>query len=292
MQPNAITLFAISLFLVFTCSCSKESLIPKVQTDKVEKVTYHSAVVIGKISEQGVLKVFSKGVVYSESPSPTLDNADVVISNHEDGQIIALLLLSPETTYFARTFATNDEGTGYGKEISFTTKEGGPAIGSKMGGGVVAYVYKPHEKGYVAGEFHGIIAAEQDTGKARFGCSGIQIITSKEIGAGITNMEVLTSSCNQDGTIGSLFLNFSLKGFSDWHIPSVDELEILYENKELIGGFKEEHYWSSSSSDLESGKPSRPYYNKLAHSRNFRNTYRSAPILRNNQANIRPVRYF
>ena len=31
-----------------------------------------------------------------------------------------------------------------------------------------------------------------------------------------------------------------------WRLPSLKELEIVYKNRIQIGGFEEDHYWSSS----------------------------------------------
>jgi hypothetical protein len=37
-----------------------------------------------------------------------------------------------------------------------------------------------------------------------------------------------------------------LNGFDDWYLPSLDELNKLYLSKDLIGGFTDGDYWSSS----------------------------------------------
>lgn len=39
-------------------------------------------------------------------------------------------------------------------------------------------------------------------------------------------------------------------GYSDWYLPSVNELNVLYENQEEIGGFTSmARYWSSTADD-------------------------------------------
>ena len=44
--------------------------------------------------------------------------------------------------------------------------------------------------------------------------------------------------------------NLVLNGFSDWHLPTKEELNQLYLNKEKVGGFAfDDYYWSSTVSD-------------------------------------------
>ncbi len=36
----------------------------------------------------------------------------------------------------------------------------------------------------------------------------------------------------------------NISGEENWHIPSKDEMTLLFENKDKIGGFKEDIYWT------------------------------------------------
>jgi hypothetical protein len=50
-----------------------------------------------------------------------------------------------------------------------------------------------------------------------------------------------------------------LGGYSDWYLPSKDELNKLYINRVAIGGFANNAYWSSTENDsLDAWKQSFP----------------------------------
>ena len=40
--------------------------------------------------------------------------------------------------------------------------------------------------------------------------------------------------------------NSNVGGFTDWRMPTLPELRILYQNKTQIGGFFDDYYWSST----------------------------------------------
>ena len=42
---------------------------------------------------------------------------------------------------------------------------------------------------------------------------------------------------------------YSLNGYTDWYLPSLDELNQLFINRGVVGGFVDGYYWSSSEYD-------------------------------------------
>jgi hypothetical protein len=101
---------------------------------------------------------------------------------------------------------------------------------------------------------HGMEAAPGDQSVGiQWGCYGTYVKgTSTAFGKGNANTNVITAKCGT-GIAALTAANYSLNGFSDWFLPSKAELNTLYNNKKVVGGFVQTYYWSSSSNnDLQS----------------------------------------
>ena len=69
--------------------------------------------------------------------------------------------------------------------------------------------------------------------------------TGTAIGTGIDNTNAIISLC-PTGNAASIAADYSVNGFSDWYLPSKDELELLKAQKTVVGGFADSGYWTSS----------------------------------------------
>jgi hypothetical protein len=69
--------------------------------------------------------------------------------------------------------------------------------------------------------------------------------TGTAIGTGIDNTNSIISLC-PTGNAASIAADYSLNGFSDWYLPSKEELEQLQAQKAVVRGFANAGYWSSS----------------------------------------------
>jgi uncharacterized protein (TIGR02145 family) len=119
-KKTILLMSLLNLFLILFLSCKKEE-VPTLSTVDVSSITQTSAVCGGEISSPGSSDIMEKGVCWSTSIEPTIQD-----SKTSDGTGIAsytsnIIGLEPKTTYFVRAYATNSFGTGYGSSKSFTT---------------------------------------------------------------------------------------------------------------------------------------------------------------------------
>jgi Protein of unknown function (DUF1566) len=86
-------------------------------------------------------------------------------------------------------------------------------IGEKYGGGIVFYI--------TPDALHGLVAETKDQGNYDWWAAQDSI-----------------SIVETHSTAG--------KNFTDWRVPTIYELNLLYDQRTVVGGFKESAYWSST----------------------------------------------
>jgi len=103
--------------------------LPGVSTVSSESVNGNSAVINGKIDDNGGSTLTSYGFAYAESPNPTIDGFKIEVGTDGEGEYNGKITdLKPSTKYYVKAYATNGNGTSYGDQIDFTTTDGLPKV--------------------------------------------------------------------------------------------------------------------------------------------------------------------
>jgi Tol biopolymer transport system component len=95
--------------------------IPAITTDTISNITDSTATCGGNISSDGGLAVSARGVCWSTSENPTIDDNKTTDGNGTGRFTSNLADMTSNTIYYLRAYATNNLGTGYGEQVSFKT---------------------------------------------------------------------------------------------------------------------------------------------------------------------------
>ena len=118
--------------------------------------------------------------------------------------------------------------------------------GEQVHGGIVFYVDETGQ--------HGLVAAMEDLeGFYQWGCHGTSIsgADGQAIGTGYQNTLDIVEGCSEN-TAAFNALNSTAEGYTDWYLPSKNELIEMYMTigngspEGNIGDFSNSYYWSSS----------------------------------------------
>lgn len=118
-------IFTLFILSVLTWSCDKEvdpKLLPVLTTTEVIKMTEATAYSGGNITSDAGSNVTSRGVCWSESPNPTIDDKKTIDAAGTGVFESRIVGLNPNTTYYVRAYAANKKGVAYGLQVTFKTK--------------------------------------------------------------------------------------------------------------------------------------------------------------------------
>jgi hypothetical protein len=136
-----------------------------------------------------------------------------------------------------------------------------PIVGDFYQGCVVFYIFVDGDTDYIAGQTHGLIAAVADQSSGIRWHNGSDVTTgatATAVGKGVENTNFIITA---QGTgllhAAGLARAYTGGGFTDWFLPSKDELNKMYTNRAMINttasaysgsNFVTSTYWTSTES--------------------------------------------
>jgi hypothetical protein len=107
---------------LFSTGCKKDKNLPVISTTAVSDIYLANATGGGTITDDGGSAITGRGVCWSTSQNPTINDYIAVDHTGNDNFEVAIPSLQWATTYYVRAYATNSDGTAYGESVSFTTR--------------------------------------------------------------------------------------------------------------------------------------------------------------------------
>jgi hypothetical protein len=271
--------FLIITIIIIAGSCSRDEIIiftPVGVTEAATNITENSAILNGMVNSYGgstkVSFVYYEDSIQNESkiveanPGTVTGDKFVKVSAEIAG-------LSPGTTYLYRlslswwwVIPTEIE--------AFATNHPPDQI---YQGGIKFYVDNTGQ--------HGLIAAPNDQSIGIEWSYGSFILTNAigtAIGTGKANTSTIVTTIGVGSYAAKICDDLVLNGYDDWFLPSKDELDTLYKQRNMVGGFAHSYYWSSSESSASS-----------AWTQDFMSGIQdSGPTKLSNDLNVRAIRAF
>lgn len=253
----------------------------------------------GTLTGNTILPGSTGQLTYTSSNSPAggpftivyLPNggSNITVNNISSTVAFNVALGTPTSTTSYTLISVTDESTNSSTDFSGTTAtiNYNPiyTIGQSALGGKIAYILQEGDFGYDPNVQHGLVATAADisTG-AEWGCVSTDISGVGEvlvIGTGNQNTIKIMAGCPTAGIAARLCGDLVEGGYSDWYLPSHEELNKLYENRVAFNGFANAMYWSSTQA-----------YNIFALAIDFNDYQAHGCITKDTPARVRAIRAF
>jgi hypothetical protein len=113
----------ISLFFIGCKKGGDDSppVMASISTTAVTAITHTNAMGGGSITSPGTGPILDMGLVWHTAPNPNMSHIVASAGNMNNTFSHLLPGLQPGTTYYVRAYVTNNAGTAYGNEVSFST---------------------------------------------------------------------------------------------------------------------------------------------------------------------------
>jgi len=180
-----------------------------------------------------------RGICFSTSQNPTIENEKIPDVTFGSGTFnitltnpVVRYFVSPGTTYYLKSFVKINNRYYYGNQVSFKT--------AGYIGGSGGYVF--FDKGEITNGWRYLEAATSEliyNNDVNWlfnwnNCNSTTFLPglSNDIGTGAENTTIIRNNCNFTRNAATMARFTSLNGKSDWFLPSIEELKLLYTLKE------------------------------------------------------------
>ena len=111
-------------------------------------------------------------------------------------------------------------------------------IGKRFGGGIIFWLNKTKDRG--------LIADTVDLRPAQWWNGTITTLVGTTESGRSNTQKIVTAQGTSRNYAALECANSNRSGFTDWFLPSKEELNRLFKQKNVVGGFASNDYWSSS----------------------------------------------
>jgi uncharacterized protein (TIGR02145 family) len=217
-------------------------------TSSISNVTSYTATCGGNITFDGGADITERGICWNTATNPTISN-NKITSGTGTGNFTATI---PDVvhgyTYYVRAYAKNSAGISYGNQLQFRNI----AIGDTYNGGVIFYINPTG--------LNGLVCNTNSSPSLNWGSNilnGIYTTTNASgtaIGTGQANTTAIINSQGSGNYAAKYCEDLVSNGYSDWYLPSIDELQTIQYNLDMYGLFSTGLYWSSTESSNNKAK--------------------------------------
>jgi hypothetical protein len=179
-------------------SFTTEQTLPVLTTKNITDISAMGGVSGGIITSAGGGTISDRGICWSDSPNPTITNEKSASTSLASSFSAAITKAGPSTIYYLKAYATNEIGTGYGDQKTFSTSE--------------SQYYTSFETGMTPSGWAGPFTVTNES--AYDGSYSFMSLTAQE------NSETFTTTLSTTGQI-SFYYSFADGSSIDFYIDDV-----------------------------------------------------------------------
>ena len=240
----------------------------------VASVTFTNKAIVGSATETATSAVLEANSTSRGFLPPRMTNSERnAISNPAEGLII-WNTTENEINVFNGSLWVNMSG--------FTNQT--ITVGMKYQGGIVFHVFTINQSEYL-NEQHGFIISSTDLntdlGIVWSPFNAVLGSNNADIKRGITNTDIIVSyfqnfqiSTSMREYAAGLARAYRGGGYNDWQLPTKDELNLVFQNRNLIGVFNLDSWYWSSTKDVNYTAWAQNLFNGLQSTKSYDTRYK------------------